>query len=342
MAWIELDLSVLQSAELLTICDNIDGEPHEVLGCLAIIWGYVDEHGRLDGDDAVIAQMTLSRLQRAVPPTVARVAAQLAEVNWLEECNNELLRFPNFKRHAPKGCKRDRKAWGKQMRRKQENSDGASRGTSRPANSGTSRGTARATPTDLYTPTDLIDPTAAQSPVNKETPNANSSLTAVAVCGYWNEAMNQRCRVTPKRAAQFKSRIRDEHWRDNWREAIHRVASRPSKANGNGGIDWVMDFEFFLRPDTVTNIMEGKYDIRSATSSPGRQNREEQREDGNRRALQDFLTDDQGGVCEVDGDADSIEADFRVVSGSAQGVVCGAGGVRPADAESSDSDDLPF
>ena len=43
---------------------------------------------------------------------------------------------------------------------------------------------------------------------------------------------------------------------------------------GQNDRGWVMDLEFFLRPDTVTKILEGKYDDREGFHETSEQKRE--------------------------------------------------------------------
>ena len=84
----------------------------------------------------------------------------------------------------------------------------------------------------------------------------------------WNQAAEQlglrHCAsVTESRRRAARDRLSDPEWRDKYREGLIRIAkseflrgyrqagkSKPFVAN----VDW------FLRPDTLTQILEGKYD----------------------------------------------------------------------------------
>jgi hypothetical protein len=57
----------------------------------------------------------------------------------------------------------------------------------------------------------------------------------------------------------LKARLADTWWRENWRDAIARVCSSAGLA-GKNDRGWVADLDWFLRPDTVTRLIEGKYD----------------------------------------------------------------------------------
>lgn len=82
-----------------------------------------------------------------------------------------------------------------------------------------------------------------------------------------------KSRWTAKRKIAAKLRWMDEHWRSHWREAAER-ARESAFLSGRNDRGWVMDLEFFLRPDTVTKILEGKYDDREGFCETSEQKRE--------------------------------------------------------------------
>jgi hypothetical protein len=64
---------------------------------------------------------------------------------------------------------------------------------------------------------------------------------------------------TKKRATAFKERIKDPHFRDNWAAGLERMKSSLF-CQGHNDRGWKADIDFFLRPDTLAKILEGKYD----------------------------------------------------------------------------------
>jgi hypothetical protein len=66
-------------------------------------------------------------------------------------------------------------------------------------------------------------------------------------------------KMTSKRVATLRARIADKDWSASWRQALER-ASRLPFCCGAGEKGWHADIDWFLRPDTVTKILEGKYD----------------------------------------------------------------------------------
>ena len=88
-----------------------------------------------------------------------------------------------------------------------------------------------------------------------------------------DEITGTKSRWTAKRKIAAKLRWMDEHWRSHWREAAER-ARDSAFLSGRNDRGWVMDLEFFLRPDTVTKILEGKYDDREGFFETAEQKRE--------------------------------------------------------------------
>ncbi len=87
------------------------------------------------------------------------------------------------------------------------------------------------------------------------------------VLAEWNRLMGQACKWTAKREVAFKQRWRNAYWRENWQAAALRAA-RSSFCRGENDRSWVADVEWFLKPDTVTKLMEGKYDDREVKQKP--------------------------------------------------------------------------
>lgn len=89
-----------------------------------------------------------------------------------------------------------------------------------------------------------------------------------AVVDSWNkiEGVRNVRGIAGKRGQAIKARLADPDWRDNWQTALERV-SRSSFCKGGGDQGWVADLDWFMKPDTLTKIMEGKYDDRASNPS---------------------------------------------------------------------------
>ena len=73
--------------------------------------------------------------------------------------------------------------------------------------------------------------------------------------------------VTKGRLAAIKARLSEPFFREHWREGIQKmVASDFCRGMSDRG--WRADIEFFLRPDSLAKILEGKYDNRKPPEKP--------------------------------------------------------------------------
>jgi 5-methylcytosine-specific restriction endonuclease McrA len=105
----------------------------------------------------------------------------------------------------------------------------------------------------------------------------------------FNATFGLKCQLTAKRRQQLKVRWGEATWRDSWQSALERAG--PSRfLNGDNERGWKIDLEFFLKPDSVTKIIEGKYDNRTGTS-PQRLTAAQQREQSNADAFQAVFGD---------------------------------------------------
>lgn len=86
----------------------------------------------------------------------------------------------------------------------------------------------------------------------------------------WNkiEGVIQGKGATKKRLAAFKERSKDSFWRENVQAALGRVAAS-SFCRGCGDKGWRADLDWFLRPESVVRIVEGKYDDRPGAAANG-------------------------------------------------------------------------
>jgi hypothetical protein len=96
---------------------------------------------------------------------------------------------------------------------------------------------------------------------DKSDPPADKPSDGEIVLAEWNRQMGQSCRLTPKRQTAFRQRWKNPDWRESWQRAIQRAAASEF-CRGVNDRAWLADFEWFLKPDTVTKLLEGKYDDR--------------------------------------------------------------------------------
>lgn len=83
----------------------------------------------------------------------------------------------------------------------------------------------------------------------------------------WNCSKFPRClTLSVKRKTSLVARLHDKFWAENWRQAIARVKSS-AFCMGQNDRGWVATFDWFLQPDVVLKIMEGKYDNREVKNN---------------------------------------------------------------------------
>ncbi len=84
----------------------------------------------------------------------------------------------------------------------------------------------------------------------------------------WNEikGVTHARQMTDNRKKSLRARLADSTWCQNWKPAMSRVA-KSAFCTGANDSGWRADIDWFLRPDTVTKVMEGKYDDRDRTAN---------------------------------------------------------------------------
>jgi hypothetical protein len=77
----------------------------------------------------------------------------------------------------------------------------------------------------------------------------------------WNsfKGLPEITNLSSARRRALRRRLRETHFRENWRGAIRRVGASPF-CTGQGPKGWKANVDWFLRENTVAKIMEGQYD----------------------------------------------------------------------------------
>ncbi len=73
--------------------------------------------------------------------------------------------------------------------------------------------------------------------------------------------------MTVSRTKALRVRLQDPVWRDSWKEALVQGGTS-AFLRGENERGWKADAEWFLRPDTVTKIIEGKYGSKDGGGAP--------------------------------------------------------------------------
>jgi hypothetical protein len=119
------------------------------------------------------------------------------------------------------------------------------------------------TPTPSKTPTESMSASADGEAI--EPPSKTGEATVPPEASFesefleaWNATSGSRHAraITDKRRRNLRSRAREPCWREAWRNALAKFPL----ACFCDPTGWKPDVDWFLRPDTVSNILEGKYD----------------------------------------------------------------------------------
>ena len=84
---------------------------------------------------------------------------------------------------------------------------------------------------------------------------------------YWiaNEKLPQIKSITANRKKHLSARMKEPFFRDHWKKAIDMIPSS-TFLMGMNDRQWKADIDWFLKTDSVTMIIEGKYRSNSQSS----------------------------------------------------------------------------
>jgi hypothetical protein len=282
--WIPITCDIHAKPETVRIAAALRRSTDEVVGMLVRFWSWAQSQssdGTLEGIDIAMAA--------AACHVSTKFLAALVSVGWLAQADHGLV-IPRFDRWMGNAAKSRLQAAFRQrkqrlrMRRLAEEEDVTSASRQRHGTvtqlsrcerdksvtieenrteeksinnlspNGDSPHDERADPRDR-------DPRGCSSHCSASLRSAISILTE-----RWN-AIDGVVKVhewTEKRRNQLRTRLRDPTWLDKALEAISRIPECPFLL-GDNDRGWRADMEWFLRPDSVAKVLEGKYLRASAT-----------------------------------------------------------------------------
>lgn len=240
--WIAVDHNTPQKPEVVGLAIELGISNRESLGLLVEVWIWADRN-TYDGTATCNGVSVTFALLDAVFG-VTGLANALQNVGWLVANKDGVATFPNFGDNNGRTAK-TRKASNRRVNKHREQAKTQGNGNCNAPS------VTKALPQEQE---QLIG-----TETNKTVSAIASPPIAKQLIVNFNEAMGARARMTAKRQTQLTVRMKDEHWRDHWEEAIE-IAGRSAFLKGQNDRGWTMNLEFFLKPDTVTNIIEGKYD----------------------------------------------------------------------------------
>lgn len=236
--------------------------------------------------------------------------AALVECRWLDECDEHRLVIHDWADHMPTWLVGNLKRHGKEAVKPTPTKQRAKQATKQPTGQPAMQPTKEVAEGTSQPPSYPVDTNPYQSNPKKDSlPEASSGggelLKAQDFVLNWNMTQGVRLcsKVTPKRIKSFAIRSRDPTW--DWKTALGKF---PLKCFTEG--DWKPDIDWFLRPDSVLSILEGKYDWeKNNGGNNGTQTKRPNQFESNVGALERFVQRHSGGSGESTGAPVCIEAD---------------------------------
>ena len=76
----------------------------------------------------------------------------------------------------------------------------------------------------------------------------------------WNSfnSLTKIAKISTERKAKAKTRLKDSFFREHWKAAISSIPNTPFLM-GQNSKGWKADIDWFLKPESLTRIIEGKY-----------------------------------------------------------------------------------
>ena len=333
MSWIKLRNDLRTHPKVVTLMSRMSVTMSHTIGLLSHCWMMADEHadenGRIKGTKDVVDVLV----------EMPGFADALESVGWLtsgEDESGPWLQFVNYQQHNGTTSKTRAAA---QARKQQQRSRTTVTNVTHKRDTSVTR-------EDKRREENISNTTA--SAVGVESDDSTHLACPVSeIIGYWNNTTGQKNRTTAKRTKAARARWKDEHFREHWEEAVRRVAASRF-CMGQNDRNWLASIDWFLRPDTVTKIMEGTYDDRFAgrqfRGSADNASKAQQRDQRLARAISESVAeDDEGGVRGNGRDSLRIETARGIDETSNARVVQAAVTVRREDDSGGDSEDgLPF
>lgn len=92
-------------------------------------------------------------------------------------------------------------------------------------------------------------------------PDPTDDKTVQAIVEAWNATPDvpKVSKLTDKRLRAIKARLKDSGFRENWPAGLQAISRSDFCRGMKPGASWRADFDWFLKPDTLVVLLEGKY-----------------------------------------------------------------------------------
>lgn len=242
----------------LTCPKSVTEESHRygIVGRLYALWTLADKHS-VDGNLRFITPANLDDMTK-----LPGFASAMAEVEWLE-ITTQGIRIPNFREHNGQSAKKRAQAFVRQQRKR----DGLSNSVTLPSRSERDKNVTKALPEKR------IEKNREDYQIPTKTPPLPPLLSPEQFLAEWNAAVpfSQARDLRNGRLKHFQARCRDATWLAAYPQALARIRGS-AFLRGENDRGWKANIDWFLKPDTVSRILEGAYDG-NASNGNGRPSR---------------------------------------------------------------------
>ncbi len=264
-----------------------------IVGGLVTLWGVVRHQGKRNGDDISLSGVTVTAIDDIAD--LPGFGEALEFVGWVVYRKGGIV-FPRFfseNNNDPFENARSKNA-ERQRRFKQKSNV-----------TGNVTGNGAGNVTDNVTVTHREEKRREEksvkaSPTPSDGNSADADQAAETISGSalefvrdsWNASGPIPCiRLTDKLRKSARARLKVPWWSENWLPALERLP-QCRFLWGESDRGWKADLEWFLKPDSVQKILEGKYDNAGSTEAT---NREQSAFNRSIDALARFAASDEAG-----------------------------------------------
>lgn len=114
---------------------------------------------------------------------------------------------------------------------------------------------------------------------DEEKPKEKAPVGEDEVFEFWNshDQLPKIMKASKERKAKAKTRLADPFFRERWKEAVSLIPASPFLL-GQNDRGWKADIDWFLKPESLTRIIEGKYNSAHHRQSASQTHAEARRE----------------------------------------------------------------
>ena len=292
--WIKVEKSTPYKPEVLRLSGLLSIHPAHAFGLCFRFWSWADDQ-LTNGHALGVTEITLDSVIGHAGFTSA-----LINVGWLQVRSGSLV-VPHFDRHLSDSAKNralsgERKKNQRSSVSRSERDKSVTREEKRREEKSIKSTRSKPAPAVV----DKVDVPATDEPPAGSVESPKQIQVAPPpynlIASQYVAAFGGKANLNDTRRSAMRTRWREKFWRENWQAALER-GSQSSFLRGGGASGWKIDFDFFLKPNSVLKILEGAYDDGKGGIGPaGRKlTAAEQREQLNAESFQ-WLRDAASGL----------------------------------------------